>query len=69
EWAKKRLKEQKQTMIKAATYARKRELRFFCSLVCAECGYPLSGLSQSDAESIFFAPKPYANTTSGQKSA
>ena len=40
EWAKKRLKEQKQTMIKAATYARKRELRFFCSLVCAECDNP-----------------------------
>ena len=41
EWAKKRLKEQKQTMIKAATYAQKRELRFsFCSLVCAECGSP-----------------------------
>lgn len=41
EWAKKRLKEQKQTMIKAATHAQKRELRFsFCSLVCAEWGSP-----------------------------
>lgn len=37
---KKHLKEQKQTMIKAATYARKRELRFFCSLVCAGCDNP-----------------------------
>lgn len=41
EWAKKRLKEQKSTITKAATYAQKRELRFsFCSLVCAECGSP-----------------------------
>ena len=41
EWSKKRLKEQKQTMIKAATHAQKRELRSsFCSLVCAECGSP-----------------------------
>ena len=37
---KKRLKEQKSTITKAATYARKRELRFFCSLVCAEWGSP-----------------------------
>lgn len=41
EWAKKRLKEQKSTITKAATYAQKRELRFsFCSLVCAECDSP-----------------------------
>ena len=41
EWAKKRLKEQKSTITKAATYAQKRELRFsFCSLVCAECDNP-----------------------------
>ena len=38
---KKRLKEQKSTITKAAAYARKRELRFsFCSLVCAECDSP-----------------------------
>lgn len=38
---KKRLKEQKSTITKAATYAQKRELRFsFCSLVCAECDSP-----------------------------
>ena len=37
---KKRLKEQKSTITKAAAYARKRELRLFCSLVCAECGSP-----------------------------
>lgn len=38
---KKRLKEQKSTITKTATYAQKRELRFsFCSLVCAECGSP-----------------------------
>ena len=38
---KKRLKEQKSTIIKAAAYAQKRELRFsFCSLVCADCGSP-----------------------------
>ena len=41
EWAKKRLKEQKSTITKTATYAQKRELRFsFCSLVCAECDSP-----------------------------
>jgi hypothetical protein len=65
---KKRLKEQKSTITKTATYAQKRELRFsFCSLVCAECGYPFHGLSQSDAESVFFAPKLYEYTASGQK--
>ena len=37
---KKRLKEQKSTITKAATYAQKRELRFFCSLVCAGWGSP-----------------------------
>ncbi len=38
---KKRLKEQKSTITKTATYAQKRELRFsFCSLVCAEWGSP-----------------------------
>ena len=38
---KKRLKEQKSTITKTATYAQKRELRFsFCSLVCAECDNP-----------------------------
>ena len=54
-------------MIKAATHAECISCGSFCSLVCAECGYPFSGLSQSDAESVFFAPKPYADTASGQK--
>lgn len=40
ERAKKRLKEQKSTITKAATYAQKRKLRLFCSLVCAEWGSP-----------------------------
>ena len=40
-------------MIKAATHAECISCGSFCSLVCAECGYPLSGLSQSDAESVF----------------
>ena len=40
EWAKKRLKEQKQTMIKAATYAKSISCGSFCSLVCAEWGSP-----------------------------
>lgn len=37
---KKRLKEQKQTMIKAATHAECISCGFFCSLVCAECDNP-----------------------------
>ena len=40
EWAKKRLKEQKQTMIKAATHAECISCGSFCSLVCAECDSP-----------------------------
>ena len=36
----KTLKRAKSGKQKAATYARKRELRFFCSLVCADCGSP-----------------------------
>ena len=46
EWAKKRLKEQKQiwqkpqTMIKAATHAECISCGSFCSLVCAECDNP-----------------------------
>lgn len=40
EWAKKRLKEQKQTMIKAATHAECISCGFFCSLVCAGCDSP-----------------------------
>ena len=37
---KKALKRAKSGKQKAATYARKRELRFFCSLVCAGCDNP-----------------------------
>ena len=40
EWAKKRLKEQKQTMIKAATHAERISCGSFCSLVCAGCDSP-----------------------------
>ena len=46
EWAKKRLKEQKQiwqkpqTMIKAAAHAKYASCGSFCSLVCAECDSP-----------------------------
>jgi hypothetical protein len=54
-------------MIKAATHAEYMNCGSFCSLVCAEWGYPFHGLSQSDAESVFFAPKPYADTASRQK--
>lgn len=54
-------------MIKAANYAKSISCGSFCSLVCAGCDYPFHGLSQSDAESVFFAPKPYADTASGQK--
>ncbi len=54
-------------MIKAATHAEYMNCGSFYSLVCAEWGYPFHGLSQSDAESVFFAPKPYADTASGQK--
>lgn len=54
-------------MTKAAAHAKYASCGSFCSLVCAGCGYPFHGLSQSDAESIFFAPKPYADTASGQK--
>ncbi len=56
-------------MIKAATHAEYMNCGSFYSLVCAEWGYPFHGLSQSDAESVFFAPKPYADTASGQKNA
>lgn len=45
-------------MIKAATHAEYMNCGSFYSLVCAEWGYPFHGLSQSDAESVFFAPKP-----------
>lgn len=54
-------------MTKAATHAEYMSCGSFCSLVCAECGYHFSGLSQSDAESVFFAPKLYTDTASGQK--
>lgn len=54
-------------MTKAAAHAKYASCGSFCSLVCAECGHPLSGLSQSDAESVFFASKLYADTASGQK--
>lgn len=54
-------------MTKAAAHAKYASCGSFCSLVCAECGHPLSGLSQSDAESVFFAPKLYTDTASGQK--
>ncbi len=40
----------------------------FCSLLCAECGSPKPlkmGLSDSDAESVFFTPKLYKGTASG----
>ena len=58
EWAKKRLKEQKQTMTKAATHAKKRELRlFFCSLVCAGCGYPFSRAVTVGCRKRFLCPE------------
>ena len=40
----------------------------FYSLLCAECGSPKplkKGLSDSDAESVFFTPKLYKGTASG----
>lgn len=40
EWAKKRLKEQKQTMTKAAAHAKYASCGSFCSLVCAGCDSP-----------------------------
>lgn len=40
-------------MTKAAAHAKYASCDSFCSLVCAECGYPFSGLPQSDTESVF----------------
>ena len=65
---KKRLKEQKSTITKAAAYARKRELRFsFCSLVCAEWGTAFKGLPQSDAESVFLPRSCISILRAGKK--
>ena len=67
EWAKKRLKEQKQTMIKAATHAEARVAVFFLLFGLRRVWLSFLRAVTVGCRKRFLAPKPYADTASGQK--